>query len=504
MKKAIKALARAAGMAAAIPCRHHRKKAEREPMLLQGVIDGVAEAIMVIALDYRVVLINQAAREFYSLAPGAAEPLFCYRLSHHRSAPCHGVEHPCPLEEVRRLEHPVVVVHEHKTSSGVARFVEIQATPLLSPEGNIVGIIESSRDVTKRRRAEEWLRRNLALEHALRLVDATLIQEKAVEDMLAAVCEGVAQMGYRMCWVGLAQPDYTVRPVASCGFEAGYLDTIRVRWDDTLEGRGPGGLAIRTRETVLCQDTARDPDFAPWRDEALARGYRSVAAIPLRANGEVLGIVAAYSERPQAFDSDSLRSLEILAQHATLALLTARRREAFETQLVHLATHDPLTDLFNRRRLLEELEKELAHARRYGTHGALLFLDVDDFKSVNDRFGHLVGDKLLKDLAVLLCQRLRDTDTVARLGGDEFAIILPHTDAHQARIVAEHLLEAIRQCTVEVEGQTAAITVSIGIALFPQHGTTADALLAHADQAMYRAKGAGRSRVYLYASIYPT
>ena len=174
-------------------------------------------------------------------------------------------------------------------------------------------------------------------------------------------------------------------------------------------------------------------------------------------------------------------------------------RKRFEAQLVHIANHDPLTGLFNRRRFDEELERHLSEAQRYGLHGALLFLDLDQFKDVNDSRGHRAGDDLLTSLALLLRQRLRETDIVARLGGDEFAVLLPHADADQANAVAKDLLDAIRGYTFVVGGAPLGITVSLGVALFPEHGLNAGELLSRADMAMYRAKEEGRNRASVFA-----
>ncbi len=170
----------------------------------------------------------------------------------------------------------------------------------------------------------------------------------------------------------------------------------------------------------------------------------------------------------------------------------------FEAQLVHLANHDPLTNLFNRRRFQEELERQLAHIRRYGNRGAAMFLDLDQFKEVNDHLGHQAGDGLLVGIARVLRARLRETDTLARLGGDEFAIILPNADASQAAVVAEHLLEAVRGHSLRLAGNQVSVTTSLGIVLFPDHGTTADELLVRADMAMYQAKNAGGDRLAFY------
>lgn len=173
-------------------------------------------------------------------------------------------------------------------------------------------------------------------------------------------------------------------------------------------------------------------------------------------------------------------------------------RKRFEAQLLHLANHDPLTSLFNRRRFGEEVERQLANARRYGVHGALLFMDLDQFKDVNDTRGHRAGDELLVRLSRLLRERLRETDIVARLGGDEFAILLPHTDRAESMAVAELLLDAVRNCVFTTGGAPLRVSASIGVALFPEHSTDADELLSQADLAMYQSKEQGRNRAMMF------
>jgi diguanylate cyclase (GGDEF)-like protein len=182
----------------------------------------------------------------------------------------------------------------------------------------------------------------------------------------------------------------------------------------------------------------------------------------------------------------------------TVGAVVAERRR-LEVRLLRLADHDPLTNLFSRRRLQEELRLTLAQAHRYGTSGTLLFLDLDDFKSVNDALGHRAGDRALIALAQRLRARLRHSDVLARMGGDEFAVLLPHTDRVQGQALAAQLLDAIRSHPIDLGGRRVAISATIGMALFPAHGTTTDELLANADRAMYRAKNAGGSRCAVHA-----
>jgi diguanylate cyclase (GGDEF)-like protein len=172
-------------------------------------------------------------------------------------------------------------------------------------------------------------------------------------------------------------------------------------------------------------------------------------------------------------------------------------RKRLEAHLVHLAEHDPLTDLLGRRGFHTELRRQLAEANRYGVRGSLLFLDLDDFKRVNDTLGHAAGDQVLNSVGALLRARLRDTDLLARLGGDEFAVLMPHTGADQARALAGQLLAAIRSQTSVINGRPVSVSASIGIALFPDHGRGVEELLGGADAAMYRAKVAGGNRFFV-------
>lgn len=173
--------------------------------------------------------------------------------------------------------------------------------------------------------------------------------------------------------------------------------------------------------------------------------------------------------------------------------VTDRRR--FEEQLRHVADHDSLTGLVNRRSFEQVLAVHCAETERYGGHGALLVLDIDHFKVVNDAFGHLAGDQLIVMVAQLLKDRLRASDTVARLGGDEFAALLPHATRAEAEAVAEALLRAVRTHDLSRSlGTKRPITVSIGVAPCDQPDTSPTELLAAADLAMYAAKEAGRDR----------
>jgi len=176
--------------------------------------------------------------------------------------------------------------------------------------------------------------------------------------------------------------------------------------------------------------------------------------------------------------------------------ISDRKHEA--KRLEFMVDHDFLTGLFNRRHFEQELTREVERARRYRTFGAVLLIDLDNFKEVNDAFGHMAGDDVLKEIAELLKHRIRQTDTLARIGGDEFAVLLPQSDAERAMIVADELIKALSMKTAIQADQKMRITASVGISLFD--GLNAAEVLACSDVAMYEAKQAGRNRYVMYRS----
>lgn len=164
-------------------------------------------------------------------------------------------------------------------------------------------------------------------------------------------------------------------------------------------------------------------------------------------------------------------------------------------QMAWLASHDSLTGLYNRHRFEEDLAQRLSESRRYGAGGAVLLLDVDHFKRINDTYGHAAGDSVLRAIAEVLRTSTRESDVAARLGGDEFIVLLPHASLEQARACAAKLLDRLRQLEPTCQGWTLPVSVSIGVAAYPEHGDVAETLVTNADEALYAAKRSGRGRV---------
>ena len=211
----------------------------------------------------------------------------------------------------------------------------------------------------------------------------------------------------------------------------------------------------------------------------------------IRASGEPVWV---------SIDSTVLRDREGNATQLLAQVVDITKRRHLETELRHLAGHDPLTGLVNRRGLEAELDHHIAQINRYGAQGALLVLDLDHFKTINDTLGHSAGDQVIVAVAGLLRSRLRASDTVARIGGDEFAILLPVADGESARSVAEQIVADINRDGVSVgDHQVRRVTASVGVAMFREGQTSGEEVLVDADLAMYDAKEAGRDRVAVYS-----
>ncbi|MEA2154203.1 MAG: hypothetical protein QOE11_343 [Solirubrobacteraceae bacterium] len=279
--------------------------------------------------------------------------------------------------------------------------------------------------------------------------------------------------------------------VAADGAEAGAIVRANHALAD-LVGGDPATLAGRDLVAL-----ARQEDRAELA-ATLARLLDGAESV----HGEQRLIAADGHDIWTLLSGSLVQGSEGRGRQAVIQVLDITERKTFEGRLQHLADHDALTGLVNRRRFEHELDRALAHAERYGSRGAVLLLDLDGFKYINDALGHSVGDELIMRIAGVIRGTLRETDLVARIGGDEFAAILPEADAQTAAVVAEKLLSAIRrQGSVETSAKRQArVTTSIGVTVFDGvRGLTGEDLLVEADIAMYDAKDAGRDGVKVYS-----
>lgn len=221
-------------------------------------------------------------------------------------------------------------------------------------------------------------------------------------------------------------------------------------------------------------------------------GGRGGLAVPFRSGGEVSGVLEVYSADPLPFQQLDRVALQTLADLVGIALQNARLYHVMET----LASHDSLTGLLSRRALLERLMEECDRSRRYRSNLSVLLVDCDQFKEINDTYGHGAGDQALQAVADIFRCSIREVDRAGRLGGDEFLVVLPETGSEQALLVAERIRSAVQaQGLQNCEGRSFQFSLSIGVATrHPGEWTGQGELLHAADEALYRAKAAGGNR----------
>ncbi|MEW8627390.1 MAG: EAL domain-containing protein [Candidatus Thiodiazotropha sp.] len=308
-----------------------QQEIQRQHALLQQVIDGVSDPILMIDSDYTVQLMNHAARAAAPAKALASAQPKCYAISHHIDQPCQGEDHPCPLNQVIKSKKTAKVVHSHPGQDGTTRTFELLANPLFDKQGNISGIIESGRDITD------------------------------------------------------------------------YLSVV-----------------------------------------------------------------------------DQLKKNQL--------------------RLDHIAHHDPLTGMPNRLLFVDRLQQAIFKAKRNNKMVALLFIDLDRFKQINDSFGHPTGDLILKEAAIRLKTMIREVDTIARIGGDEFTVILDQINQTQDIVkIVEKLLGAFSQ-GFKILDKELFLSSSIGISIYPQDSDDPNTLIRNADSAMYKAKELGRNAYSFYTA----
>lgn len=242
------------------------------------------------------------------------------------------------------------------------------------------------------------------------------------------------------------------------------------------------------------RDAVLVPGGSPAVPEPPEPRARTAIAVPIESQSQLLGVLAIYGRaEPGSFSVDDLETLRSLARQAGIGIENVLLHE--EAQ--RLSITDGLTGIWNRRYFQMRLAQEFQRAARFGRQLSVLVIDIDHFKAVNDRHGHQRGDSTLIEIARRMLSQIRsEVDTLARYGGEEFALILPETAGDGARTVAEKIrLEVAATPLGDDDEEPSHVTVSVGVASYPENGVTPQALLHAADQAMYEAKGRGRNRV---------
>jgi diguanylate cyclase (GGDEF)-like protein len=248
---------------------------------------------------------------------------------------------------------------------------------------------------------------------------------------------------------------------------------------------------VRYGVALPSKDTLPSERHVVFCDNIFLGGMGSIKVFPLMAGERTLGTLVVGSKKKRAIEADELRMLEVVAISVAQAVL---RAQLFE-QMEKMATMDGLTGLYNHRTFQVRLDELLSTSKRYGRQCSLILFDVDHFKSVNDTYGHPMGDQVLKRIGKLLRKLARDSDIPTRYGGEEFALIMPETELQGAQVIAERIREAVMAEIFQMQQGAFQITVSLGIATFPACAKGKAALIETADQRLYMAKRKGRNCV---------
>jgi diguanylate cyclase (GGDEF)-like protein/PAS domain S-box-containing protein len=253
-------------------------------------------------------------------------------------------------------------------------------------------------------------------------------------------------------------------------------------------GKGFAGRVAQSGKLAIAGNLSTDRRFDPIFLEG--EELQSICSVPIMAKGDILGVISVGSHTSRRFHEREVRLLDSIAAQIGIAIENAQLYE----KTVEMAFNDDVTVLYNRRYFLEELERELARAHRKRAPISLLMMDVDGLKSINDRFGHAQGAAFLKELGKIIKANTRASDIAARFGGDEFVLLADETDTKEAVEIAERLRLETNSYSTQIDGWEVGMSISIGVATFPEHASDSEGLLKRADEAMYEAKRAGKNR----------
>ena len=364
---------------------------------------------------------------------------------------------------------------------------------------NVSFALDNFDRMDERARAEQQKERLTRMFAALSATNEAIMRAKSRTELFELVCQAASAGGkFTSTTIALAKSGSDLLEiVAAAGPAAETTRNVRLSINDAHpEGRGLSGTAFRSRQPCISNDYLTDQRVSAFHAVVRGDGARSGAAFPLLVRGQPVGVMIYMSTEKDTFAPEFVELLQRLADNVSFALENfdrADEKTKADARIEYLASHDSLTNLPNREMFNGLLRYAIEAARRYQRRFAVLFIDLDRFKVINDSLGHEAGDMLLAEIANRLRQTLRSSDVVARLGGDEFVVILEETaENNDVERIARNLLSALGE-PLQLNGHECHTTASIGIAMYPSDGSDVQTLTKNADMAMYLAKEDGKN-----------
>ncbi|MEJ2061626.1 MAG: diguanylate cyclase, partial [Gammaproteobacteria bacterium] len=412
----------------------------------------------------------------------------------------------------------VITYRMRRKDDNAIRWFEDRGSWEHDASGRIVALHGVMTDITTRKQHEEQLAHTTRALNILHSQDTLLTHAATETELVQGVCSNIVdERVYQFAWVGMLSNERPtgLRIVAEAGSDTAFAADIKNTHIDVASSDCLPCRAIREKQPYMIQDLTERTTTDEWTLQALAHHYASLISLPLVSDDKAIGSLNIYSKDSYAFDTDELKLLKEIASNLAYGI-TALRTQALHNQaqelLTHQAFHDGLTDLPNRALFMHTLQMALAHVERSEEVVAVLFIDLDDFKLVNDTLGHAAGDELLRQVGERIHNNIRGSDMVARQGGDEFIVLMSSTNSRDPEETtsqdsvllnvakqAQRLIDQMKQPFI-IEGHRTYIGASIGIAISPHDARDTDTLLQYADSAMYRAKELGKGNYAFYSA----
>jgi len=375
---------------------------------------------------------------------------------------------------------------------GSVLWVLVAVTAIRSADGRPERLLSMMQDITARKHAEARADGLQRVYKVLSGINTLIVRAPEPDELLRESCRiAVHHGGFSVAWAGMVDDEAgEVKPVAWEGADEGYVLSVPRKLAEDSGSFGVVGMALRDCAPIVSNDIATDPRIAAaTRAEAL--GSQSIVSMPLVVAGKALGVLVLHAHEKGFFDDQEMRLLLELAGDISFALDHAAKAR----RLDYLAYYDALTGLANRALFNERLQQQIAQAD--GQRTALILIDVERFKAVNDAYGRQAGDELLKQVAARMVREAGGAERIARMGADQFAVMSAgfKSEEQLARFVAKRLAQVFGS-PFKVGEQEVRLSAKVGIALSPGDGAGPDALYASAEAALKQAKGAGESYLF--------